>query len=126
MLATPNHLVGARSGRQCREPIARDPITGERSHRVVMTANGREALEALAKDRFRLVLMDVQMPEMDGLQATVALREKEKEKGERVPPACYRPNRLRHERRSGAMPSGRDGRLPHQADRAAGARRDPR
>src|SRR5882762_6692667 len=54
----------------------------KRSHRVVMTANGREALEALAKDRFDLVLMDVQMPEMDGLQATVALREKEKEKGD--------------------------------------------
>jgi CheY-like chemotaxis protein len=51
-----------------------------RGHRVVMTTNGREALEALAKDRYDLVLMDVQMPEMDGLQATVALREKEKEK----------------------------------------------
>jgi CheY-like chemotaxis protein len=54
----------------------------KRGHRVVMTANGREALEALAKNRFDLVLMDVQMPEMDGLQATVALREKEKEKGD--------------------------------------------
>jgi CheY-like chemotaxis protein len=47
-----------------------------------MTASGREALEALVKDRFDLVLMDVQMPEMDGLQATVALREKEKDKGD--------------------------------------------
>jgi PAS domain S-box-containing protein len=52
----------------------------KRGHRVVMTTNGREALEALAKDRFDLVLMDVQMPEMDGLQATLSLREKEKEK----------------------------------------------
>jgi two-component system, sensor histidine kinase and response regulator len=54
----------------------------KRGHRVVMIANGREALEALSKDRFDLVLMDVQMPEMDGLQATVALREKEMEKGD--------------------------------------------
>jgi PAS domain S-box-containing protein len=54
----------------------------KRGHRVVMTANGHEALKALAKDRFDVVLMDVQMPEMDGLQATVALREKEKEKGD--------------------------------------------
>ncbi len=54
----------------------------KRGHRVVMTANGREALEALAIDKFDLVLMDVQMPEMDGIQATVALREREKEKGD--------------------------------------------
>jgi PAS domain S-box-containing protein len=54
----------------------------KRGHRVVMTVNGRKALEALAKSRFDLVLMDVQMPEMDGLQATVALRENEKEKGD--------------------------------------------
>jgi PAS domain S-box-containing protein len=54
----------------------------KRGHRVVTAANGREALEALLKDRFDLVLMDVQMPEMDGLQATIALREKEKEKAD--------------------------------------------
>ena len=54
----------------------------KRGHRVVMTIDGRKALEALAKDKFDLVLMDVQMPEMDGIQATVALREKEKEKGD--------------------------------------------
>ena len=54
----------------------------KRGHRVVMTANGRKALEALAIGKFDLVLMDVQMPEMDGLQATVALREREKEKGD--------------------------------------------
>jgi two-component system sensor histidine kinase/response regulator len=54
----------------------------KRGHRVVMTANGREALEALAKDSYDLVLMDMQMPEMDGFEATSALRKKEKEKGD--------------------------------------------
>jgi two-component system, sensor histidine kinase and response regulator len=52
----------------------------KRGHRVAMTTNGREALEALAKDRFDLVLMDVQMPEMDGIQATLSLRKMEEEK----------------------------------------------
>jgi two-component system sensor histidine kinase/response regulator len=56
----------------------------KRGHRVVMTANGREALAALAKDAYDLVLMDLQMPVMDGLEATVALRENEKDRGDGI------------------------------------------
>jgi CheY-like chemotaxis protein len=56
----------------------------KKGHRVVMTSNGREALEALEKESFDLVLMDVQMPEMDGLEATAALRQKEKLKGDGI------------------------------------------
>jgi two-component system, sensor histidine kinase and response regulator len=56
----------------------------KRGHRVVVTANGRAALEALAKDSYDLVLMDLQMPEMDGFEVTSALREKEKRKGDGV------------------------------------------
>jgi two-component system sensor histidine kinase/response regulator len=53
----------------------------KRGHRVVVAGNGREALEALEKESFDLVLMDVQMPEIDGLAATVTIREKEKVTG---------------------------------------------
>ena len=54
-------------------------------HTVVIARNGREALDVLAAEQFDLVLMDVQMPVVSGLEATVAIRAKERVTGEHVP-----------------------------------------
>jgi len=53
----------------------------KRGHHVDVAGNGRAALEALENHSYDLVLMDVQMPEMDGLEATILLRQKEKATG---------------------------------------------
>ncbi len=54
----------------------------KRGHRVWVVNNGREALAATEEGNYDLVLMDVQMPEMDGIEATLAIREKEKRRGD--------------------------------------------
>jgi len=54
-------------------------------HKVFVANNGQEVLQALKKDRFDLILMDVQMPKMDGFEATASIREKEKKTGFHIP-----------------------------------------
>lgn len=57
----------------------------KRNHTVVVVANGKEALAALEQTKFDLVLMDMQMPEMDGFEATKLLRLREQETGAHQP-----------------------------------------
>jgi two-component system, sensor histidine kinase and response regulator len=84
----------AGGGRQARVLLAEDnainqrlimELLKKRGHSVEMVANGVLALAALERGNFDLVLMDIQMPDMDGLQATAAIREREKQVGGHIP-----------------------------------------
>ena len=60
-------------------------ILTKEGHSVVVVKNGLEVLAALEKDCFDVVLMDVQMPEMDGFRATAEIRAAERLKDARIP-----------------------------------------
>ena len=79
--------------RRARILVAEDNIVNQRvaeglltkrGHEVMLVSNGHEALEALRRGAFDLVLMDIQMPDMDGFEATAAIRQWERETGRHV------------------------------------------
>jgi CheY-like chemotaxis protein len=82
-----------------------------RGHRVTVAVNGREALVALQRETFDMVLMDVQMPVMDGLEATAAIRRGEAGTGMHLPIFAMTAHAMKGdaERCSSA---GMDGHLP--------------
>lgn len=67
-------------------------------HSVVVANNGREAIATLGTQRFDVVLMDVQMPELDGFEATAQIREREKVTGVRMPIIAMTANALKGDR----------------------------
>jgi CheY-like chemotaxis protein len=60
-------------------------LLGKQGHCVLEVDNGQEAVAAFARERFDVILMDVQMPVMDGFEATAAIRAYEKRAGGRTP-----------------------------------------
>jgi CheY-like chemotaxis protein/HPt (histidine-containing phosphotransfer) domain-containing protein len=67
-------------------------------HSVVAANNGKEILAAHESERFDLIIMDVQMPEMGGFEATALIREREKATGEHIPIIAVTANAMKGDR----------------------------
>ena len=89
-----------------------------RGHRVSVAHNGLEALDALDRDTFDAVLMDIQMPAMGGLEATSAIRQRERERGKgRVRIIALTAHAMKRDR-DRCLEAGMDGYLAKPIDRA--------
>ncbi len=89
----------------------------KRGYRVVIANNGREALSAVERQRFDLILMDLQMPEMGGLETTAAIRLKEKNGAKRIPIVALTANPI-SESREICLAAGMDDYLSKPITRA--------
>jgi CheY-like chemotaxis protein/HPt (histidine-containing phosphotransfer) domain-containing protein len=126
---SPGVAEGPRAGWPCQRPtpagrplrvlLAEDsPVNQQvavgllqlRGHTVVVAGNGKEALAALGREHFDVVLMDVQMPEMDGFEATAAVRRKERATGAHVPILAMTAHALKGDRER-CLAAGMDGYL---------------
>jgi CheY-like chemotaxis protein len=84
-----------------------EALLARRGHEVVLVGNGREAMAACAAGPFDLVFMDVQMPEMDGFEATAAIRASEGRSGAHVPIVAMTAHAMRGDRER-CLASGMD------------------
>ena len=92
-----------------------ESVLEERGHRPVLVGNGREAVAALEREAFDVVLMDIQMPEMDGFEATAAIRAREASSGGHVPILAMTAHALQGDRER-CLAAGMDGYLAKPID----------
>jgi CheY-like chemotaxis protein len=83
----------------------------KRGHRVTVVNNGQEAVELLERSNFDLVLMDVQMPLLDGIAATMLIRQREKETGSHQPIVALTAYAVKGDQER-CLAAGMDGYLP--------------
>jgi CheY-like chemotaxis protein len=94
-------------------PVNQRVVTGileKRGHDVVAVRDGNEAVRAAQGGRFDIILMDVQMPEMDGLEATVLIRESEHAVGSYTPIVALTARAMKGDREC-CLAAGMDGYL---------------
>jgi PAS domain S-box-containing protein len=82
----------------------------KRGHIVVVVVNGLQAVDAVAKGGFDLLIMDVQMPEMDGWEATAAIRKAEAATGGHIPIIALTAHAMKGDREA-CLVAGMDGYL---------------
>ena len=97
----------AGTSRKLRVLLAEDNAVNQRlvvklmekhGHSLVAVNNGVEALDALERGTFDVVLMDVQMPELGGFEATACIREREKSTGQHIPVIAMTAHALKGDR----------------------------
>jgi len=93
-------------------------ILEKRGHSLVHAADGREAVQAAAREAFDIIFMDVQMPEMEGFEATRRIREAELATGRHTPIAAMTAHAMAGDRER-CLSAGMDDYLSKPLDKAA-------
>lgn len=105
--AEPNALYEHAAAKKINVLVAEDNIVNQKfiktllqkkQYLVTIANNGKEALETFKTKHFDVILMDVHMPEMDGLETTIQIREHEKDSGQHVPIIAVTANTTKSDR----------------------------
>jgi CheY-like chemotaxis protein/HPt (histidine-containing phosphotransfer) domain-containing protein len=121
----PSTIVPASPIRSLRVLLAEDNVINQqvavglltkRGHHLTVTSNGREALEAIERNTFDVVLMDIQMPEMGGFEATAAIRFRERQTGGHLRIIAMTAHAMSGDRER-CLVAGMDGYIPKPIER---------
>ena len=104
----PLHILLAEDGRT--NQVFAVGVLNHEGHSVVVANDGRKAVAAFQADHFDLILMDIEMPELDGLQATAAIRQIESTTGGHIPILAMTAHALSGDRER-CLAAGMDGYL---------------